>query len=196
MTIIKNLLEAGKGVQYIKDSTGEARISCMFQQIIVEDLKTGMGYWKNVDEHTTYPEFRKIVRDNNITTLAELYEHMAFKERNISFEEFNPKKEFNPFFNELTGELKIKTKNGIFTKTQVKKILQHKDTKIIIKNSSSDDYLYDLEHSKKEADRLEVLDQVYRCFDAATNFENGSFGLFVAGMSVLYEVTNKNIKVA
>ena len=193
--ILSNLLEATTGVQYYKDSTGEAKISCMHKQIFVEDLKTGMRYWKDTDDSTTWAEFRHIVRINKINTLAELYEFLAFTAK-YNFEEFSPKKEFNPFFKVLKGELKIKAKNGHFNKTQVKKILQHQDTRVILKASATDDYLYDNAKDNKPVDNFQVLEAVFNYFDASTTFENGRFGLFVAGMSTLYEVTNKNIILA
>lgn len=120
--IINELLEIKTGVQYLKDTTGEAKICCMFQQIAIEDLQTGIRYYKDCPEHDTWIILKSIIRKYNIKNLAELFELLAFNiELKFSVEEFNSKKEFNPFFNPLTRNLKIKSKNGIFTKAQVKK---------------------------------------------------------------------------
>lgn len=196
--IINELLEIKTGVQFLKDTTGEAKICCMFQQLIVEDLQTGIRYYKDYSEHDTWIILKSIIRKYNIKNLAELFELLAFNtELKFSIEEFNSKKEFNPFFNPLTGNLKIKSKNGIFTKSQVKKILQHKDTKVILKALTTDDYLYDSFIEKKaKIDNLEVLEDVYSYFDGATTFKDGIFSIFTAGMSRLIEITNKNIIIA
>ena len=104
---------------------------------------------------------------------------------------------FNPFIKTLSGKLEIKSKNGRFTKAQVKKILCHEDTEVTIERVYTDDYAWDngVNFQRQKMSRIDMLEEVFKYFHHATTFKNESrtFGVYTGGYSTLTEIKNKNI---
>lgn len=196
ITVINNINEIkGMGEYYIQEGDKQLRIDCKAELIRVYDLSAGMVYRKSIKEWNSFPSFREVAR--KVTNCSELVEYLAFQS-DFEFREMDKNEIFNPFFKELEGELKIKSKNGRFTKAQVKKILKHKDTKVVRECKYTDDYAYDAQVKYEEGvviDKLSTMEEVDSYFDSACEFKNGEFSIFTAGMSTITKIINKNIKV-
>lgn len=196
INIITNL-EIRMGEQYFKDETGSLRIDCKVGLIRVWDLNSNMVYSKEYDKYDTSPIVLKILAKGNIKTAIELIEYLISK-TDFKMREFSKVEILNPFFKELEGELKIKSKAGYFTKTQVEKILKHKDTRIIRDYAYTDDYAYDayMNFNKgTEISRLDMLEEVRQSFSRALTYENGEFTLLTVGHSKSAKVINPNITI-
>lgn len=195
ITIINNIGEIkSMGEYYIQEGDKQLRIDCKVELVRIYDITAGVVYRKVVKDWDSTPSFREVAR--KVNNCRELVEYLAFQS-DFEFEEMK-RKIFNPFFKELTGELKIKSKNGIFTKAQVKKILKHKDTKVIRECKYTDDYAYDAQVNYEEGvvvDKLSMLEEVDSYFNSACTFKNGEFSVFTGGMSTITKIINKNIKV-
>ena len=142
--MIKNLREANKmGNTYLltEDNTNyEVRVYKNYMEI--QDYTNNVFYCLNTSHLININELYKIVSDiKEWKTVKEFVEIIkSFK----YFSTYENKEKYNPFYKKLTGTLKIKLKNGIFiTKPNLKKILQHSDTKVITKYYYTDDYSYD-----------------------------------------------------
>ncbi len=195
--IINSLKEVQMGDNYIKEGNKELKIECKRELLKVYDLSSGMAYVKVLDgELDTALVLQNIIEEAG-KTVIELVEYLAFKS-NFKIREIYKNEVFNPFFKELEGELKIKSKSGHFTKTQVEKILKHKDTVIIRKNVYTDDYAHDAENNYKtgvEVSRLDMLQEVKEYFHKACEFENGEFTVFTVGYSKSTRIINPNITI-
>lgn len=193
--IINSLKEVQMGDNYIKEENKELKIECKRELLRVYDLSSGMVYIKVLDgELNTTLVIKSILKEAG-KTVMELIEHLAFKS-DFRIREIYKNEVFNPFFKELEGELKIKSKTGHFTKTQVEKILKHKDTKVIRKNVYTDDYVHDAENNYKagvEVSRLDMLQEVKEYFHTACEFENGEFTVFTVNYSKSTRIINPNI---
>lgn len=199
---INNLKNVEMGEQFLQDNTGkikiECKVNCIGEIIKVYDFETGIEYFKQLDKETpAHYEFRFYVKENNINNVYELIDFLASIKSGFTFEEFDKKKEFNPFIKLLDGELKIKSKDGHFNKAQVKKILCHKDTEVIIKQSLSDDYLYDSTNNYfkgVKVENIDALEDVTKYFKAScSKYDGKSFDIFVAGYSTIYTIKNNHI---
>lgn len=83
-------------------------------------------------------------------------------------------------------KIKISKKNVRLTKTQVKKILTHKDTEVIIDSKYSDDYAYDyaMNYFKNvKTSRLSALYDVFSYFNSAFIEKDNIVTLIVVGHS-------------
>lgn len=192
--IINSLKEIEMGDNYIKEEKKELKIECKRELLRVYDLSSKVVYTKTFDENNTALVLKNILKEAG-ETAVELIEYLAFKS-DFKIREIYKNEVFNPFFKELEGELKIKSKTGYFTKTQVEKILKHKDTKIIRNNVYTDDYAYDAENNYKtgvEVSRLDMLDEVRQFFHGTCGFENGKFTVFTVGLTHSTEIINPNI---
>lgn len=193
--IIEKLEDIKKmGEYYIQEKDKQLKIECKVQSIRIYDITARMIYLKEVKDRDSIQTFKEISK--KVNNCKELIEHIAFKS-NFNFREMNKNEIFNPFFKELEGELQIKSKTGRFTKTQVEKILKHKDTKVIREQKCTDDYAYDAKVNFEKGtvvDKLSMLEEVYRSFNSACEFENGEFSIFTVGNSTITKIINKNIK--
>lgn len=192
--IINSLKEIEMGDNYIKEGNKELKIECKRELLRVYDLSSKVVYTKTFDEDNTALVLQEVLKEAG-ETAVELVEYLAFK-TNFKIREIYKNEVFNPFFKELEGELKIKSKTGHFTKAQVEKILKHKDTKIIRNNVYTDDYAYDAENNYKtgiEVSRLDMLDEVRQFFHKACEFENGEFILFTVGWTHSTRIINPSI---
>ena len=195
--IINSLKEIEMGEQYLKEGNKELKINCKVEFIQIYDLTAGMVYSEEVNNWDTAVIFNRIIENKNIQTAEELVEYLAFKS-DFRIREIYKNEVFNPFFKELEGELKIKSKSGHFTKTQVEKILKHKDTTIIRDYAYTDDYAYDayMNFNKgTEISRLDMLEEVRQFFSRALTYENGEFTLLTVGHSKSAKVINPNITI-
>ena len=197
MINIINNLEIRMGEQYFKDETGSLRIDCKVDLIRIWDLNSQKVYFKEYDKYDTSPIVLKILAKGNIKTAIELIKYLMSK-TDFKMREFSKTEILNPFFKELEGELKIKSKTGCFTKAQVEKILKHKDTTIIRDYAYTDDYAYDayVNFDKgTEISRLDMLEEVRQFFSRALTYENGEFTLLTVGHSKSAKVINPNITI-
>lgn len=195
--IINSLKEMEMGEQYLKEGNKELKINCKVEFIQIYDLTAGMVYSEEINNWDTVVIFNRLIENKNIQTAEELVEYLAFKS-DFRIREIYKNEVFNPFFKELEGELKIKSKTGRFTKAQVEKILKHKDTKVIRKNVYTDDYAHDAENNYSkdiEVSRLDMLQEVKEDFHKACEFENGEFTVFTVGYSKSTRIINPNITI-
>lgn len=193
--IITDLKEIEMGEQYFKDETGKLRIDCKVNLIRIWDLNSQTVYSKEYDKYNTSPIVLKILANENIKTVIELIEYLISK-TDFKVREFSKTETLNPFFKELEGELKIKSKTGHFTKTQVEKILKHKDTVIIREYVHTDDYAYDSARNFEKDNhisRLDMLEEVRQFFNRASIFKEGKFSVSTAGHSQSSKIINPNI---
>lgn len=196
ITIINNINEIKRmGEYYIQEGDKQLRIDCKVELVRIYDITAGVVYRKVVKDWDSTPSFREVAR--KVTNCRELVEYLAFQS-DFEFREMDRNEIFNPFFKELEGELKIKSKTGRFTKAQVKKILKHKDTVIVRDAVYTDDYAYDAQYNFQNGvaiDNLTMLEEVETYFDGSTTFRGGEFKIYTYGNSNVTLIKNKNIKV-
>lgn len=198
MINIINNLEIRMGEQYFQDETGKLRIDCKVDLIRIWDLNSQMVFSKQYyDEYNTSPIVLKILVKGNIKTAIELINYLIAK-TDFKMREFSKTEILNPFFKELERELKIKSKTGCFTKTQVEKILKHKDTVIIREYAHTDDYSYDAERNFEtdvHISRLDMLEEGRQSFNGTLTYKNGEFSVLTAGHSQSSKIINPNITI-
>lgn len=192
------------GHTYMKDATGEIRMTFLSgsQRVEVIDLKNGVKYSINLnsDIPSKYFFYKDIILGNELENITELLEYLDivadYKD------EINKAKIMNPFFKPLSGKLEIKSKNGKLTKTQIKKVLQHKDTKVIRQDVYTDDYFHDAQMNYQSGivlDNLDFLDEIinyfYACHTELKELQHGEITVFTVGYSHTTKIYNKNIVV-
>ena len=137
---IKSLNDVKSGIYYYQDNTDKIEIYCYLYELRITDFENLVSYSKTnilnpVELLKTYIDSLKV---KNVKSLIEVLS--KFNSHTIE-----KKSTFNPFIKEIDGKLEIKIKNDKITKPQIKKILSHKDTEVIISSKYSDDYAYDNE---------------------------------------------------
>lgn len=195
--ILNNLNEVERGEQYFKDETGSLKIDCKAESMKIYDLENNIVYSKEYDCYNTSLKLLRIIEGARIKTVEELLLDLAHK-TTFKRKEFSKNKILNPFFKELEGELKIKSKTGCFTKAQVEKILKHKDTVIIREYTHTDDYSYDAERNFETnvlISRLDMLEEVRQSFNEALTYDNEEFSVLTVGHSKSAKVINSNITI-
>ena len=191
---IKSLNDVKSGVYYYQDNTGKIEICCYVYDLRITDLENLVVYTKTnilnpVELLKTYIDGLKVKDVKSLIKV--LSSDDSFKSYTIE-----KKYTFNPFIKELDGKLEIKVKSNKLTKTQIKKILSHKDTEVVISSKYSDDYAYDNEMNffkGVKVSRLSALYDVFSYFDYAYREKDNSISLCVAGYSKIFDVKNKNL---
>ena len=140
----------------------------------------------------------------HFTELLELAEDFETVEEFISkirefkyFREYPCKAYFNPFYKEGSGKIELKRKNNKFTKTQLKKLLKHVDSKVITEYEYSDDYLTDAElnfRNNAEIERNKFLQKICE-YGSYTITQNSEKELRVFDGNNLYIVKNDNLDI-
>ena len=191
---IKSLNDVKSGVYYYQDNTGKIEICCYVYDLRITDFENFVVYTKTnilnpVELLKTYIDGLKI---KDVKSLIDVLS----KDDSINSHTIEKKYTFNPFIKELDGKLEIKIKSDKLTKPQIKKILSHKDTEVIIASKYSDDYAYDNEMNffrGVKVSRLSALYDVFSYFDCAYKEKDNSVSLVVAGYSKTLDIRNKNL---
>lgn len=191
---IKSLNDVKNGVYYYQDNTGKIEICCYIYDIKITDLENLIVYGKTNIQNSV--KFLKNILDNlsikDVKSLIDVFSN------NDDFYSYPLRKNevFNPFIKEIEGKLEIKIKKNKLTKPQIKKILSHKDTEVIISSKYSDDYAYDYEMNffqGVKVSRLSALYDVSSYFDYACREKDNTVTLIVAGYSKTLDIKNKNL---
>lgn len=146
----------------------------------LDDIKSGVYYYQ---DNTGKIEICCYVYDLRITDLENL---VVYTKTNI----LNPVELLKTYIDDL------KVKSDKLTKTQIKKILSHKDTEVVISSKYSDDYAYDNEMNffkGVKVSRLSALYDVFSYFDYACREKDNTVTLIVAGYSKTFDIKNKNL---
>lgn len=195
---IKSLENIKHGATYYQDNTGKIEIGCYELGLKITDYENLVYYYKKANNETSLTLFKNILEENPIKSINELMKFLSTNEEYTKYT-FEKNKVFNPFIKEIQGklEIKISKKNGRLTKTQVKKILTHKDTEVIIDSKYSDDYAYDyaMNYFKNvKTSRLSALYDVFSYFNSAFIEKDNTVTLIVVGHSKTMILKNKNLK--
>lgn len=191
---IKSLNDVKNGVYYYQDNTGKIEICCYVYDIKITDLENLTVYGKtNIQDPVKF--LKNILNNLSIKDVKSLIDVFS---NNDDFYSYPLRKNevFNPFIKEIEGKLEIKIKKNKLTKPQIKKILSHKDTEVIISSKYSDDYAYDYEMNffqGVKVSRLSALYDVFSYFDYACREKDNTVTLIVAGYSKTLDIKNKNL---
>ena len=191
---IKSLDDIKSGVYYYQDNTGKIEICCYVYDLRITDLENLVVYTKTnilnpVELLKTYIDGLKV---KDVKSLIDVLS----KDDSINSHTIEKKYTFNPFIKEIDGKLEIKVKSDKLTKPQIKKILSHKDTEVVISSKYSDDYAYDNEMNffrGVKVSRLSALYDVFSYFDYACREKDNTVTLIVAGYSKTFDIKNKNL---
>lgn len=195
---IKNLEEVKWGNTYYKDDTGKIEIDCFEGALKIIDYENLISYYRTLKDETSFTTFKNILEENSIKNVSDLIKFLSTNEEYTQYT-FEKNKVFNPFIKDIKGklEIKISKKNGSLTKTQVKKILNHRDTEVIISSIFTDDYAYDYAMNYFEnvkTSRLSALYDVFSYFNSAFIEKDNTLTLIVAGHSKTMTLKNKNLE--
>lgn len=195
---IKSLENAKHGATYYQDNTGKIEIGCYELGLKITDYDNSVYYYRKVNNETSLTLFKNILEENPIKNVSDLIKVLSTNEEYIQYT-FEKNKVFNPFIEEIEGKLEVKLskKNGRLTKPQVKKILTHKDTEVIIDSRYSDDYAYDyaMNYFKDvKVSRLSAMYDVFSYFNCAFKEKYNTVSLIVAGHSTTMTLKNKNLR--
>ena len=191
---IKSLDDIKSGVYYYQDNTGKIEICCYVYDLRITDLENLIIYGKTNIENPV--KTLKNILDNLSTKDVKSLIDVLSKDDSINSHTIEKKYTFNPFIKEIDGKLEIKVKSDKLTKTQIKKILSHKDTEVVISSKYSDDYAYDNEMNffrGVKVSRLSALYDVFSYFDYACREKDNTVTLIVAGYSKTFDIKNKNL---
>lgn len=191
---IKSLNDVKSGIYYYQDNTGKIEICCYLYDLRITDFENLVSYSKTnilnpVELLKTYIDSLKV---KDVKSLIDVLS----KDDSFNSHTIEKKSTFNPFIKELKGKLEIKIKSDKLTKPQIKKILSHKDTEVIIASKYSDDYAYDNEMNffrGVKISRLSALYDVFSYFDCAYKEKDNSVSLVVAGYSKTFDIRNRNL---
>ena len=196
---INSFKEIQLGDNLLKDDTGKINVCCYSLGLKIIDYNNLKYYYrKNSKNENSLIAFNNILESLEIKEVKSLLKLLSENNEFTSYE-FQKNSEFNPFIKEkeIEGKLQIKIKKGRVTKAQIKKILSHKETNVVIKSKYSDDYAYDyaMDYFKGvKISRLDVLYDVFSYFDYAVKEKDDSITLTVAGNSKTMIVTNKSLE--
>lgn len=191
---IKSLDDIKNGVYYYQDNTGKIEICCYVYDLRITDLENLIIYGKTNIENPV--KTLKNILDNLSTKDVKSLIDVLSKDDSINSHTIEKKYTFNPFIKEIDGKLEIKVKSDKLTKPQIKKILSHKDTEVVISSKYSDDYAYDNEMNffrGVKVSRLSALYDVFSYFDYACREKDNTVTLIVAGYSKTFDIKNKNL---
>ena len=191
---IKSLDDIKNGVYYYQDNTGKIEICCYVYDLRITDLENLIIYGKTNIENPV--KTLKNILDNLSTKDVKSLIDVLSNDDSINSHTVEKKYTFNPFIKEIDGKLEIKVKSDKLTKPQIKKILSHKDTEVVISSKYSDDYAYDNEMNffrGVKVSRLSVLYDVFSYFDYACREKDNTVTLIVAGYSKTFDIKNKNL---
>lgn len=195
---IENLEKVKHGVTYYKDKTGTLEIACFEGSLKITDYENLISYYRTLKDETSLTIFKNILEENSIKNVSDLIKFLSTNEKYTQYT-FEKNKVFNPFIKDIKGklEIKISKKNGSLTKPQVKKILNHRDTEVIISSIFTDDYAYDYAMNYFEnirTSRLSALYDVFSYFNSAFIEKDNTVTLIVAGHSKTMTLKNKNLE--
>ncbi len=195
---IKSLENVKHGATYYQDNTGKIEIGCYELGLKITDYENLTYYYRKVNNETSLTLFKNILEENPIKNISDLIKVLSTNEEYTQYS-FEKNKVFNPFIKEIQGKLEVKLskKSGRLTKPQVKKILTHKDTEVIIDSKYSDDYAYDyaMDYFKNvKTSRLSALYDVFSYFNCAFKEKDNTVSLIVAGHSTTMILKNKNLR--
>ncbi|MSS61458.1 hypothetical protein [Fusobacterium sp. FSA-380-WT-2B] len=195
---IKSLENVKHGATYYQDNTGKIEIGCYELGLKITDYENLTYYYRKVNNETSLTLFKNILEENPIKNISDLIKVLSTNEEYTQYS-FEKNKVFNPFIKEIQGKLEVKLskKSGRLTKPQVKKILTHKDTEVIIDSKYSDDYAYDyaMDYFKNvKTSRLSALYDVFSYFNCAFKEKDNTVSLIVAGHSTTMVLKNKNLR--
>lgn len=140
----------------------------------------------------------------HFTELLELAEDFETVEEFISkirefkyFREYPCKAYFNPFYKEGSGKIELKRKNNKFTKTQLKKLLKHVNSQVVIEYEYSDDYSLDNELNYRHGCEIERSKFLKRVCEHGNYYITSKFEkqLEVFDGNNLYIVKNDNLDI-
>lgn len=191
---IKSLDDIKNGVYYYQDNTGKIEICCYVYDLRITDLENLIIYGKTNIENPV--KTLKNILDNLSTKDVKSLIDVLSNDDSINSHTVEKKYTFNPFIKEIDGKLEIKVKSDKLTKPQIKKILSHKDTEVVISSKYSDDYAYDNEMNffrGVKVSRLSALYDVFSYFDYACREKDNTVTLIVAGYSKTFDIKNKNL---
>lgn len=196
-TFINSLDNANYGSTYYQDNTGKIEICCYESSLKITDFENLTHYCKSIKFESSLTLFKNIIKGNNINDVKSLINYLANNEEFTSYT-FEKSRVFNPFIKNIKGKLEIKLlkKGNRLTKTQIKKILTHEDSEVVIRSAYTDDYAYDYAMNYFEnvkISRLEALDSVFSYFNYASKEKDNSITLVVAGHSKTLIIKNKNL---
>lgn len=125
----------------ISEESGNYEIKIWDDSVNVQNHSTNMRYFYELDTDHFVIGFMELVElAENPATVEEFIEGI----RKLKyFKEYTHKAKFNPFYKELKGKIELKTKEDRLSKAQLKKLLKHVNSKVVIKYEFSDDYLTD-----------------------------------------------------
>lgn len=194
---IKSLENVKHGATYYQDNTGKIEIGCHELGLKITDYENLTYYYRKVNNEPSLTLFKNILEENPIKNISDLIKVLSTNEEYTQYS-FEKNKVFNPFIKEIQGKLEVKLskKSGRLTKPQVKKILTHKDTEVIIDSKYSDDYAYDyaMDYFKNvKTSRLSALYDVFSYFNCAFKEKDNTVSLIVAGHSTTMILKNKNL---
>lgn len=195
---IKSLENVKHGATYYQDNTGKIEIGCYELGLKITDYENLTYYYRKVNNETSLTLFKNILEENPIKNISDLIKVLSTNEEYTQYS-FEKNKVFNPFIKEIQGKLEVKLskKSGRLTKPQVKKILTHKDTEVIIDSKYPDDYAYDyaMDYFKNvKTSRLSALYDVFSYFNCAFKEKDNTVSLIVAGHSKTMILKNKNLR--
>lgn len=191
---IKSLDDIKSGVYYYQDNTGKIEICCYVYDLRITDLENLIIYGKTNIENPF--KTLKNILDNLSTKDVKSLIDVLSNDDSFNSHTVEKKYTFNPFIKEIDGKLEIKVKSDKLTKPQIKKILSHKDTEVVISSKYSDDYAYDNEMNffrGVKVSRLSALYDVFSYFDYACREKDNTVTLIVAGYSKTFDIKNKNL---
>ena len=125
----------------ISEKNGNYEIKIWDDSVNIQNHSTNMRYFYELDTNHFVIGFMELVElAGDPTTVEEFIEGI----RKLKyFKEYPHKSKFNPFYKELKGKIELKTKEDRLSKAQLKKLLKHVNSKVVIKYEFSDDYLTD-----------------------------------------------------
>lgn len=125
----------------ISEESGNYEITIWDDSVNIQNHSNNKRYFYELDTDHFVIGFMELVElAENPETVEEFIEGI----RKLKyFREYSHKAKFNPFYKELKGKIELKTKEDRLSKAQLKKLLKHVNSKVVIKYEFSDDYLTD-----------------------------------------------------
>ena len=145
----------------ISEENGNYEIKIWDDSVNIQNHSTNVRYFYELDTNHFVIGFMELVElAGDPTTVEEFIEGIK---KLKYFREYTHKAKFNPFYKELKGKIELKTKEDRLSKAQLKKLLKHVNSKVVIKYEFSDDYLTDASMNFREGveiHRNEFLERI------------------------------------
>lgn len=192
--VIKNLKEAemASNTYFLEEDNKQYQIQLFHGAVQIQDYTNNLEtYFRFGDNIPFFELLRTATKIKKWDTVEEFLNIVKGFE---GFSQYESKPKFNPFYKELTGPLKIKAKDGVLTKAQLKKVLKHRDTEVIYKYYLTDDYRADASENfrkNEKKSRNGFLKEVCEYGNYFITLKDGVIEAYNNWES--YRITNKNL---